>query len=148
IMFVLLVYGFIINSKGYQHIRETNNRFKFSKQKDKLSHIVNEDGEQMPEQMITPLKESTMPLLASGGARKSRKQSLLFSHFPKAGGSEIRHILTTVVGESINVDQNRGMYKNNSLFSTCFKLTKFFFQNHLHVLRNSNLTLDLTFDLQ
>ncbi|CAH1802499.1 unnamed protein product, partial [Owenia fusiformis] len=38
----------------------------------------------------------------------------LFSHFPKAGGSEIRHILTTVVGESINVDQNRGMYKNNS----------------------------------
>ncbi|CAH1802507.1 unnamed protein product [Owenia fusiformis] len=110
IMLVLLVYSFIINSKGYQHIRETNIRFKFSKQKDTLSHIVNEDGEQM----ITPLNELAMPLLTSGDARKSRKQSLLFSHFPKAGGSEIRHILTTVVGESINVDQNRGMYKNNS----------------------------------
>ncbi|CAH1780234.1 unnamed protein product [Owenia fusiformis] len=132
IMTILLVFGFTINSKHYQDITESDIMPKLPN-KDKSSHVMNKGGVDQ-EQTITSLKEKATPLLASHGSRKRRKQ-LLFSHFPKAGGSEIKTILSRVVGGQIEIHGGReylSRYRANK--------TKYFLQNE-----GQTLTPDLKY---
>ncbi|CAH1799065.1 unnamed protein product [Owenia fusiformis] len=125
IMLILLVYGIY-------HLTESDIMPKLSIYKDKFRHILDNDGVNR-ERTTTPLKEVAKTLLPSDSARKNRKH-LLFSHFPKAGGSEIKYILGMVVGGRKNIYGGNGGNKDYYVRrfkanSSIFFRTNYFYQN-------------------